>query len=243
MADLRTEHVMGTAVRVQVRDARHDPQAVDAVFAWMAEVDARFSPWRPDSEVSRIGRGELSPAAAHPHVRAVLRRCEELRAATSGFFDARAAGALDPSGYVKGWAVDRAVDLLAAAGVRDCCVAAGGDLRVLGGPWRVGVQHPWRRAATAAVVVLRDAAVATSGAYERGSHVRVPGTGTGATGALSVTITGPRLGEADAYATAALAMGLHGPAWTAGLARHEALTILPGGRVLTTPGWDARRAA
>lgn len=237
MGELRTEHVMGTAVRVEVRDARHDPGAVDAVFAWMAEVDARFSPWRPGSEVSRIGRGELSPAAAHPDVRAVLRRCDELRAQTDGFFDARAAGALDPSGYVKGWAVDRAVDLLAAAGVRDCCVAAGGDLRVRGGPWRVGVQHPWRRDATAAVVVLRDAAIATSGAYERGPHVRVPGTGAVPDGAVSVTVTGPRLGEADAYATAALAMGRRGPAWTAALPAHDAMTILPGGRVLATPGW------
>jgi thiamine biosynthesis lipoprotein len=80
--------------------------------------------------------------------------------------------------------------------------------------------------------------VATSGAYERGEHIVDPRTGRSPRGVLSVTVAGPDLGTADAYSTAAFAMGLDGPAWTATLAGYSALTILADGRVLSTPGLD-----
>src|SRR5262249_35497665 len=91
------------------------------------------------SEISRLARGDLAPADAHPHVREVLDRCEELRRATGGYFDARHSGTLDPSGLVKGWAVDRAAALLRG---RRICIDAGGDVLVRGRGWRVGIRHP-----------------------------------------------------------------------------------------------------
>jgi thiamine biosynthesis lipoprotein len=51
-----------------------------------------------------------------------------------------------------------------------------------------------------------------------------------------VTVTGPDLGTADAYSTAAFAMGVDGPAWTIALDGYEAMTILTDGTVLCTPG-------
>jgi thiamine biosynthesis lipoprotein len=59
------------------------------------------------------------------------------------------------------------------------------------------------------------------------------------TGVLSVTITGPELATADAYATAAFAMGAAGIHWTARLRDHEAMTILADQRVLKTPGFPS----
>ena len=50
---------------------------------------------------------------------------------------------------------------------------------------------------------------------------------------------GAQLGIADAYATAAFAMGEHGPAWTASLDGYEAMTIVDGDRVLATTGFVA----
>ena len=85
--------------------------------------------------------------------------------------------------------------------------------------------------------------MATSGAYERGAHIVDPRTGRPPSGVLSVTVAGPELGTADAYATAAFAMGSDAPAWTATLGPYAALTILAPGRVLSTPGMDALRAA
>ena len=92
------------------------------------------------------------------------------------------------------------------------------------------------------MLTVRDAAVATSGAYERGEHIRDPRTGRAPAGVESVTVVGPDLGTADAYATAAFALGAEGPAWTAGLDGYEAMTIVPGDRVLSTPGF-ARHCA
>ena len=166
-------------------------------------------------------------------MREVLARCARLRRETGGYFDARASGALDPSGLVKGWAVDRAAALLRGP----FCIDAGGDVLVRGGPWRVGVQHPLRRDALAAVLELTDAAVATSGAYERGAHVLDPVGGGPPSGALSVTVIGRSLGSVDAYATAAFAMGRRGPEWTARLRECEAMTVLDDEEVLSTQGW------
>jgi len=238
---LRVEHVMGMPVRVDVR-APVAARVLDDVFAWFRDVDARFSPYARESAVSRRARGE---AARDADLDAVLARCEALRRATGGYFDVRATGALDPSGFVKGWAVERAAAILVEAGARNLCVHAGGDVRVRGErapgrPWRVGVRHPTIRDRVAAVLAVRDLAVATSGAYERGPHVIDPRTGRPPRGVLSVTVAGPDLGTADAYATAAFAMGTDGPAWTATLGGgYGALTILADGRVLSTPGCEA----
>src|SRR3954466_735663 len=234
---------MGMPVAVEVREGELAAGALDRVFAWLRFVDATFSPYKPESEVCRIDRGELAPSEAPPLVREVLARCERLRALTGGYFDARARGPLDPSGVVKGWSVDRAGEMLAATGGRRFCMDAGGDVLVRGGPWRVGVRHPHRPDRLAAVLSLTDAAVATSGAYERGEHILDPLTGRPARGALSVTVLGRRLGTVDAYATAAYAMGEHGPAWTAGLRGCGAMTILPDDRVLTTRCFRRHRAA
>ena len=234
----RVERVMGMPVRVRVPGGA-GAHALDELFAWLRFADATFSTYDPRSELCRLNRGELGLADAHPLVRDVLARCEELGAATDGAFDARAPlpGALDPTGLVKGWAVERAAGLLERAGARRFLLDAGGDVVLRGGPWRVGIRHPRLAGRLAAVLELSDAAVATSGAYERGAHIVDPRSGRPAAGALSVTIVGPDLGTADAYATAAFAMGGRGPSWTATLADHDAMTILEGDRVLATPGF------
>ena len=92
------------------------------------------------------------------------------------------------------------------------------------------------------MVEADDLAVATSGAYARGEHVVDPHTGRPPQGLLSVTITGPDLATADAYATAAFAMGADGPEWTRRLAAvrgdddHRATAS-----VLSTPGFPRAR--
>jgi thiamine biosynthesis lipoprotein len=235
---------MGTTVTIDVRDAQPAADAVDAAIRWLHHVDATFSTYRESSAVRRIDRGDLDPADAGADVRWVLERCDELREETSGFFDARAAGTFDPSALVKGWAVQRAAKSLTRAGVDDFCLTAGGDVVVRGQagpgrPWRVGIQHPLDRESLAAVVEVGDAAVATSGAYERGAHILDPFSGRPPEGVLSVTVVGPDLGTADAYATAAFAMGTDGPDWTRTLGGYEAMTVLADETVLSTPGFPA----
>ena len=241
---VRVEQVMGTVVSLDVRDAPEP--AVDAAFArlkdWLHYADRRFSTYRDDSDISRIDRGELTVGEASADVQWILARCAELREETGGAFDERAGGRLDPSALVKGWAVQRGADMLVADGLTDFSLNAGGDVVVRGGAlperaWRVGIQHPLERDAVAAAVALTDVAIATSGAYERGGHLIDPRTGAPSSGVLSVTVIGPDLGLADAYSTAAFALGADGPAWTLGLDGYEAMTILADGCVLSTPGF------
>lgn len=235
------ERVMGTVVSLDLRGAGAHGSAVEAVIERLHEIDVRFSTYRPDSEVSRYGRGELVPEELSADLRHVVDACRRIEAVSYGAFDTVAGGVYDPSAYVKGWAVDQAAVILDAYGCEDWSVNAGGDIRTrrssAAAPWRVGVRHPDDAAAVATVVPAWELAVATSGRYERGDHVLDARSGTTARDAVSVTVCGPRLAEADAYATAAFVLGADGPGWVAGLSGYECWSVLPGGRVLATAGF------
>jgi thiamine biosynthesis lipoprotein len=239
----RVEDIMGMPIVADVRD-EVDDAVLDAVFAWLRDVDETFSTYKATSEISRLNRDELALRECSADVRWIVARCRELRDETDGYFDAEAVvpGEIEPSGLVKGWSVDRAAALLDEAGVANYSLNAGGDIRLRGDAlperrWRVGIQHPGRRDAVAAIVDGDDLADATSGAYARGEHVVDPHTGRPPVGVLSVTIVGPDLTTADAYATAAFAMGEAGPEWTRTLAPYEAFTILADGTSLSTAGF------
>ena len=240
----RAEHVMGTVVSFDIDSAFG--AAVDDAARWLHWVDATFSTFRADSEVSRLGRGEITPSQCSPQVREVLAGCAALSARTGGYFSATASGSLDPSGYVKGWAVERAAALLTAAGSPSHCVNGGGDVRCVGpsprgGDWRIGIADPLRRGELAVIVEGQDFAVATSGIAERGRHVLDPLSGRPPEGLLSVTVTGPDLALADAYATAVFAMGYpRALDWRA--ERHAAFGITANGGIWRTPGFPAAGA-
>lgn len=242
----RVEHIMGMPIVLEICDDAVPDEAVERCFRWLRHVDAVFSTYKPDSEISRLRRGEITLADASFAVRSVLRQCAELRERTGGYFDAEASGALDPSGLVKGWAIAGAGKLLQQAGTRSFSINAGGDVLTRGqapqgGPWRIGIQHPLDRNAVAAVVGLNDGAVATSGAYERGRHVIDPHTTKPCDGLLSATVLGPDIATADAYATAAYAMGSSAAAWLAGLPRYCGMVIDAERQMVTTPGFNSRR--
>jgi thiamine biosynthesis lipoprotein len=241
---------MGTAISLDIADP-HPGEALpaarleslaDQVFAWMREVDRRFSTYRDDSEVIRLDRGDLTIEDASTGLRHVLNRCAVLWRETDGYFDAYATGGLDPSGYVKGWAVQVASDRLVHLGVPNHCINAGGDVRVRGHrapgqPWRIGIRHPWDARHTCWVLSGTDLSVATSGVYERGHHVLDPHTGRPATGLRSVTVAGPGdLGDADAYATAALAMGPAGLDWLNRLPGYECAVVTDDRQLYRSPG-------
>ncbi|MDB5076610.1 MAG: thiamine biosynthesis protein, partial [Chloroflexi bacterium] len=207
----RVEQIMGMPIIVDLQDTDVDISVIEKVFDWLRFVDTTFSTYRSDSDISRLNRGELTLEAVHPDVREVLARCDQLKDETNGYFDIRApfkgpdaehaladsiSAPVDPSGLVKGWSVDRAAQILDAAGAHNYYINAGGDVILRGRPsdgplWRIGIQHPFVRDRVAVVVSANDLAIATSGAYERGEHIVDPHTGFPPTGILSVTIVGP----------------------------------------------------
>jgi thiamine biosynthesis lipoprotein len=86
LPSLRVEHIMGMPIQIDLRDGAVDPTMPDAAFDWLRLVDETFSTYKPDSEISRLGRGELTVSDCRPEVDEVLARCVELREETGGFF-------------------------------------------------------------------------------------------------------------------------------------------------------------
>jgi len=237
---------MGTVVTFQIHTpapAGRVEAALGEAVGWLHWVDGTFSTYKFDSEVNRFDRGELPEKAASDELREVVALCRRMWEETEGFFDAWVAGRFDPSGVVKGWSIDRASALLISRGVTDHLIDAGGDLLMRGRPasggdWCVGVRHPAVPGAYCAALRLGEGAVATSGTYERGLHVMDPYSGEPAEELLSATVVGPELTTADAYATAALAMGARAPSWLGRLEGYEAQVVTPEGRGWWTPGFE-----
>jgi thiamine biosynthesis lipoprotein len=214
---------MGMAVSIDIRD-EVSRDALDEVVRWLHHVDDTYSTYRPDSPISRFGTGDATLEEMSDEILSVLALCEELYEDTGGAFDVFAVPApngshFDPSGVVKGWSIERAAEILERNGASNFCINAGGDIAIRGNPqsgepWRIGVRHPDEPTKTATVLAAAGRlAVATSATYERGAHIIDPSTGEPTADLASVTIVGPDLTYADAYATAVFAMGIEGLNW------------------------------
>ncbi|MFE3326352.1 FAD:protein FMN transferase [Streptomyces sp. NPDC059176] len=235
---------MGTVFSFDVRIAADCDRGrlragVVAAVASLHRADEVFSTYRTDSEVSRLARRELTLADCPAEVAEVFRHCETEERLSDGWFTARYAGGLDPTGLVKGWAVERAVRMLASSGAAAVCLGGGGDVQLHGGPWRVGISDPLRPGALVAVVEADGSlAVATSGPAERGCHIVDPHTGIAPSeGLASLTVVTRGLTQADARATAGYAMGCRARAWLEGLPGTEAFAVTADGGTWQTSGF------
>jgi FAD:protein FMN transferase len=214
--------VWGTIVYVEVASTKVGLEELQAGLAEVTDyvkvVDQEFSTFKSDSQVSKIRRGELKIEDASAQMREVWHLCEVARDLTDGSFDPWVVkGGYDPSGYVKGWAADKCVAILKAHGAENIQVNAAGDLSLAGGfengkPWSIGVRSPENRFEVVKVFEIFDGAIATSGTYEIGAHIKDPHTGLIAIGARSATVLGPDGGLADALATSLVVAGQDGAA-------------------------------
>jgi FAD:protein FMN transferase len=215
--------------------------ALGAACATLHHADAIFSTWDRQSPVSRFRRGEAGLGELPVEVADVVAECQVARRASGGWFDPWAMpGGFDPTGLAKGWAVERALAVLRRSGMAGAMANGGGDLAAFGAPapgrrWRVGIRHPWCADALAGIIEV-EAAVATSGSYERGAHLIDPATGLASGRAASVTVTGPSLAMADALATAVAVGGDEALAVVGGVEGYAAYLIRPDGSETGTGG-------
>lgn len=240
----RTVEVMGTVVSLALRGRHAQGPEVDLVWAEVVGVlrraDEVFSTYRPDSPINRWGRGELALGDAPPEVAEVLALAEEARLASGGAFDIRATrspygGGPDPSGVVKGWAVQQASALLERLSDTDFCLSAGGDMvcrtRHPGAdPWLIGIEDPADPMRLIATVPVHNGAVATSGTPHRGEHIIDPRTGTPSRTLRQVTVIGPDLTAVDTEATAAFVLGDEARRWLRAR-RRAAVLVHADGRI------------
>ena len=257
------EHVMGMPISLALR-GRHagDRAGRDAwaeAMATLRDVDRVFSPYRDDSTVSRLGRGEIDLADCPPEVVEVLGLGARAERESGGAFRVRLPGPdgrtrLDPSGVVKGWAVERAARPLRALEATDFCLSAGGDMVCrtidpVAEPWRIGIEDPHDPTRVIAVVPVHNGAVATSGTAHRGSHLVDGRTGRPAEGVASVTVVAESLTWADIDATAAYALGRDAARWLRTRPGRRGLVVGTDGSTtlvtddLVSGAWDASGSA
>jgi len=226
---------MGTIVTIdiytdaEVSAADVTPQLLQA-RAVLHDVDEVFSTWKEHSPITKLRRGDITIAEAPPEVAEVLRLCAIARDLSDGWFDPWAMpGGFDPTGYVKGWAAQRALAVLVSPGVCGAIVNAAGDIACFGGrtgtdSFRFGIVEPLSPGNLACIVELTGA-LATSGTYERGYHLIDPHSGEPSVRVASASVSGPDLGLADALATALAVAGGEGLALVEELGGYEAMTI------------------
>lgn len=225
---------MGMPITVEIADTNASPHILEEVFLYFKTVDEKFSPYKPESEISRFNKQLIENSSES--FAEILTIAEKTKQETHGYFDIQKPdGGIDPSGIVKGWAINNAADLLRHCGCAHFFIEAGGDIQTSGkdadgNEWSVGIKNPFNTQEIVKVIYPRGHGVATSGSYERGSHIYNPLSPTDALDEIvSITVIGPNVLEDDRFATAAFAMGKKGVEFIEGLAGFEAYSIDKGG--------------
>lgn len=289
---------MGTAIRAELwhEDPALGQAALDAVMREMHRIDRAMSPFKHDSELSRLNRDAAKmPVPVSAEMFDLIERSIEFSELSEGAFDITFASVggmfdyrngikpapdeiaaalpgidyrhlrldhrqrtirfahekvkLDLGGIAKGHAVDSCIALLKSRGVKQALIMAGGDSRVLGDkrgrPWVIGVQDPRSKDALVARIPLVDAAISTSGDYERYfeadgvryHHILDPRTGNSAGGVRSVTIIGPDATTTEGISKSVFVKGPeHGIRFVEALQGIDAVIVDGEGRMRYTAG-------
>lgn len=239
---IQTEIIMGMPITVEVVD-KQARRHFKAVFDYFKEVDARYSTYKKDSEISQINQG-LPKSKWSIEMRSVLDLCEQTKKETKGYFNINHNGKLDPSGLVKGWAINNAANMLRKMKVKNFYIEAGGDVQVSGhdssnNPWTIGIRNPFNLDEIIKTVALTSEGIATSGTYIRGQHIYDPLKPAKKLNQVkSLTVIGPNIYEADRFATAAFAMGFEGISFIKTIEGLEGYMVTDNGMATYTSGFE-----
>jgi thiamine biosynthesis lipoprotein len=214
----RTELIMGMPITIEIIGDNVAEHFI-TVFNYFRQIDDRYSTYKPDSEISKINSGinnGLPENQPSDEMKEVLDLCEQTRKDTHGYFNIKHQGTLDPSGLVKGWAINNAAEILRKQQITNFYIEAGGDIQVSGTDfeqkdWTIGIRNPFNTGEIIKTIAVTSEGVATSGTYIRGQHIYDPFYPSRPIDRVrSLTVIGKNIYEADRFATAAYAMGEKG---------------------------------
>lgn len=240
----QTQTIMGMPATIQIADKLVSEAAFAEVFAYFRLVDEQFSTYKAESEISFINRRKLRLSEASRVMQDVFHLCETTKQQTDGYFDISKKEVYDPSGLVKGWAIEQAARILQEKGLQNYYIEVGGDIQMSGSAkdgagWTVGIRHPFQPDKIVKVLQLSGQGVATSGTYIRGQHVYNPhALDQPIEDIVSLTVVGPNIYEADRFATASFAMGKQGIYFVEKLAGFEGYMIDKDGIATYTTGFE-----
>ena len=233
-------------ISIEIADTSATHDALEKIFAYFTHVDETFSPYKDTSEVMRINRGEIAEKDYSSEMREVLALAEKTKIDTGGFFNIKKPdGSIDPSGVVKGWAIQQAATQLLDRGYKNFYVDAGGDIQSQGKnekgeEWSVGIRNPFNTKEIVKILYPSGLGVATSGSYIRGQHIYNPHAPKEELHeVVSLTVIGPDVFEADRLATGAFAMGREGIHFIEQLSGFEGYAIDREGIATLTSGFEA----
>ncbi len=224
-----TKIIMGMPITVEIAD-KASSSDLDQVFNYFKEIDEKYSPYKNTSELSKVNAG-LAKDKWSKEFREILKLCEQTKQQSNGYFNITHGDKLDPSGLVKGWAINQASHQLKARGFNNFFIEAGGDIQAQGNfkpgsPWKIGIRNPFKTTEIVKVITIHNQGVATSGTYVRGDHIYNPLDNFKKVNSIkSLTVIGPDVYEADRFATAAFAMGKFGIAFIDALPGFEGYQI------------------
>ncbi len=238
----KTAVIMGMPVLIQIADRNAKEEDINEVFSYFHHIDKKFSTYKKDSEVSQINRRELKEQDYSREMKKILSLSQKTKEETNGFFDIYKNGLMDPSGIVKGYAINEGANILLKKGYENIYVEIAGDIQVYGKDknkeeWKIGIQNPFNPKEIVKVVELSGKGIATSGNYVRGSHIYNP-KGKLTEKIVSVTLIGPNVYEADRFATAIFAMGDAGPDFAVTLKGFESYIIRGNKQAIYTEGFE-----
>lgn len=237
-----TRLIMGMPITVDLADKHAKKENLEIIFDYFRSIDERFSPYKKDSEISKINRQEIKKKDYSPDMKTIFHLAEQTKKETQGYFDIKQNGRIDPSGLVKGWAIYSASLILKNSGIKNFFIDAGGDVQVSGKnhegkDWVIGIQNPFNLREIIKIIRLDNRGVATSGTYIRGNHIYNPHYKNALEEVISLTVIGPNVYEADRFATAAFAMGRIGIYFIEKLAGFEGYMIDKKGIATMTSGF------
>jgi FAD:protein FMN transferase len=238
-----TRIIMGMPITVEIADENPGDEMIEKIFNYFNYIDEKFSTYKKGSEISKINRNEIKPDSYSQDMKTVLALSQQTKQETKGYFDISHNGLIDPSGLVKGWAINNAAVMLQDGGLENFYVEAGGDVQVMGknardDKWSIGIKNPFNQTEIIKIVKLYNQGIATSGSYIRGQHIYNPTDDKPITEIVSLTVIGPNVYEADRFATAAFAMGKDGINFIERLEGLEGYIIDKDGMATMTSGFN-----
>ena len=236
---------MGMPVTIEVVDRQVSTENIEQLYSYLSGIDEQFSTYKPTSEISRLNAGTLLEDEWSDELKEVLDACEKTKQETNGYFDIHRQAKLDPSGYVKGWAIQNTASRAKSMGLSNYYINIGGDIQVAGhnnegNYWVIGIRNPFNQEEIIKRVLLQNKGIATSGTYLQGEHIYNPYTSEQEHSEIvSLTVICDSVTDADRYATAAFAMGEQGIGFIASLDGFEAYQINIKGIATFTNGFNA----
>ncbi len=189
--------------------------ATENIDEALHQIDLDFSPFRYDSLVSKYQRGEEGPMMDSENFQSVYAQSILAEQMTDSIFTPYFAGRYDPTGLVKGWAIEKTFDeflkpLLKDTKIEGISLNGGGDIKLATRQdsdfrWGIGIENPDDLQEIIATYYLKNGAVATSGNSKRGEHIIRMNQNQ----VEQVTVVSNSLVDADIWATVGISAGIN----------------------------------